>query len=118
MRVYQHTDSPWRCGHWNGSPIEILVMPDIMTRIPPGEAYHYHPFHEYYIVLQGRATLFVEETSVPLEAGMIVMVQPGERHRVTWVDPQIGVRWVLVKERGDPNGNIVLPEPELGGDDV
>lgn len=111
MRVYQESESPWRCGHWNGSPLEIGVTEENMRRVRPHEAYHYHDFHEYYVVLHGRATLCVEGEDVPLAAGMVVMVQPGERHRVTWIDPDDGARWVVVKERSTPDGKIVVPEP-------
>ncbi len=90
MRVYGETASPWRCGYWNGSPIEVALTTDVMTRVPAGEANHYHDFHEYYVVLHGRATLRVEGKDVPLEAGIVVMVQPEERHRVTWIDPDVG----------------------------
>jgi hypothetical protein len=48
---------------------------------------------------------------VPLEAETIVMVAPGERHRVTWVDPEQGIRWVVIKEQSAPGGKIVVPEP-------
>lgn len=113
MRVYEEVESPWRCGHWNGSPLEIIVT-RVMTSIPPGEAYHYHDFHEYYVVLHGRATLYVEGNDVPLYAGVVVMVQPGERHRVTWIDPDAGVQWIVVKERSVPDGKIVVPEPDAG----
>ncbi len=114
MRVYRESASPWRCGHWNGSPIEIALTTDVMMCVPAGEAYHYHDFHEYYVVLHGHATLSVEGTDVPLEAGIIVMVQPGERHRVTWIDPDTGARWIVIKERSVPDGKIVVPEPDDG----
>jgi len=112
VRVYQESESPWRCGHWNGSPVEIGLTTGVLTSVRPGEIYHYHDFHEYYVVLHGRATLCVEGKDVPLEAGIVVMVQPGERHRVTWIDPDVGARWIVVKERSTPDGKIVVPEPD------
>jgi mannose-6-phosphate isomerase-like protein (cupin superfamily) len=112
MRVYRETENPWRCGHWNGPPIEIGLTTSVLTRIAASEAYHYHGFHEYYVVLYGRATLCVEGKDVPLEAGLVVMVQPGERHRVVWIDPNVGARWIVIKERSVPDGKIVVPEPD------
>ncbi len=109
MRIYPQSGSPWRCGHWNGSPLEIAVT-GIMRRVPPGEAYHYHNFHEYYVVLHGRATLCVEGEDVPIAAGMVVMVQPGERHRVTWIDPDEGARWIVIKEHSAPDSKLIVPE--------
>jgi mannose-6-phosphate isomerase-like protein (cupin superfamily) len=110
VRIYREAETPWRCGHWNGSPLEILVSPVTMS-IPQSEAYHYHEFHEYYVVLRGRATLCVEGSDVPLEAGMVMMVQPGEKHRLTWIDPDNGVQWIVVKERSTPDGKVIVPEP-------
>jgi mannose-6-phosphate isomerase-like protein (cupin superfamily) len=114
VRIYEKAGSPWRCGFWNGSPLEILVS-ERFTAVPPGERYHYHPYHEYYVVLHGRATLHVEGRDVPMAADTVIMVQPGERHRVDWVDPDAGVRWVVVKERSHPDGKIVVPEPGANG---
>jgi len=119
VRIYEEAENPWRCGHWNGSPIEIALTTGVMTRIPAGEAYHYHDFHEYYVVLYGRATLCVEGEDVPLEAGIVVMVQPGERHRVVWIDPDAGARWIVIKERSAPGSKIIVAEPDdrlLSGD--
>jgi mannose-6-phosphate isomerase-like protein (cupin superfamily) len=112
MRVYRKTDSPWRCGFWNGSPVEILVS-DHFRVIPQSKRYHYHDYHEYYVMLHGRARLLVEGREVPVEANSVLMVQPGERHRVTWVDPDEGARWVVVKERSHPDGKVIVPEPEM-----
>ncbi len=114
MRIYEEAENPWRCGYWNGSPIEIALTTGVMTRIPAGEAYHYHDFHEYYVVLYGRATLCVEGEDVPLEAGIVVMVQPGERHRVVWIDPDAGARWIVIKERSAPGSKIIVAEPDDG----
>lgn len=49
------------------------------------EARHYHPYREYYLVLAGSAELEVEGAAVPLRAGMVVMVEPGDRHQVVAV---------------------------------
>ena len=114
MRIYEETENPWRCGYWNGSPIEIALTADVLMRVPAGETYHYHEFHEYYVVLHGRATLCVEGEVVSLAAGIVVMVQPGERHRVTWIDPDVGARWIVIKERSMSGGKVIVPEPDAG----
>jgi mannose-6-phosphate isomerase-like protein (cupin superfamily) len=113
MRIYERGESHLLCGHWNGSPVEIGVTP-VLKQIPPGNAYHYHPYHEYYVVLEGRAELLVEDQPVALEAGTVVMAEPGERHRLTWVDPVEGVRWVIIKERSAPGTKHCVSE-ERGG---
>jgi hypothetical protein len=38
------------------------------------------------------------------------MVEPGEKHRVVSVDPEVGVRWVIIKERSAPDSKHVVPE--------
>ncbi len=52
--------------------------------------------------------LEVEEQRVPLRGGTVVMVEPGERHRVVFVDPEVGARWVIIKERSEPNSKHVV----------
>jgi mannose-6-phosphate isomerase-like protein (cupin superfamily) len=113
MHIYYRGNSHLLCGYWNGSPVEIGVTP-VLKQIPPGNAYHYHPYHEYYVVLEGRAELLVEGERVPLDADTVVMVEPGERHRLTWVDPEEGVRWVIIKEHSMPGTKYCVSE-ESGG---
>ena len=112
MEIYRRTGAFLACGYENGSPLEIIFPPAVFYAVPPNEIYHYHPYHEYYIVLQGRAMLKVDGRPVPLEANTVVMVGPGERHRVTWVDPEQGVWWIVVKERSAPDTKIQVPEEE------
>ena len=111
MRVFRRTDSHLLCGHWNGSPVEIGST-DIMKAVPQGEEYHLHDYHEYHVMLRGQGALFVAGKEVPLEPHTVVMLQPGERHRVTRVDPEAGIQWIVIKERSVPNSKIAIPEPE------
>lgn len=109
LKTYQRTGSHLFCGHWNGSPIEIGLT-QILKAVPPREVYHYHDYHEYYIILQGKGMLNVEGRDVPLEANTVVMVEPTERHRITWVDPNEGIQWVIIKQHSVPNSKIIAPE--------
>jgi len=84
MRMYHKSkesgdDPAWICGHWNGSPLEIGM---------------------------GSAELEVEGKQVPLHAGTVVMIEPGERLHVTSVGTE-GARWVVIKERSEPNTKYV-----------
>jgi len=81
-----------------------------MKSVPRGETHHYHDYHEYYVILRGRGLLNVEGREAPLEAETVVMVRPGERHRVTWVDPDEGIQWVIIKERSAPDSKLIVPE--------
>lgn len=109
MKIFPKTKGHLFCGHWNSSPVEIGLT-GVMKAMPRNEVYHYHDYHEYYLILQGRGILHIEGRDVPLEANTLVMVQPGERHRVLWVDPDEGIQWVIIKERSAPNSKVIASE--------
>ena len=96
--------SAWVCGHWNGSPLQIGL--GLRTEVGSGEVRHYHPYCEYYVVLEGSAELEVEGQLVPLQSGMIVMVEPGEWHQVVNVGAT-GARWIDIKARSEPDTKYV-----------
>ena len=109
MRMYHKSeesgDGPaWICGHWNGSPLEIGM--GLRSKVGAGEVRHHHSYREYFVVLEGSAELEVEGTPVPLRAGLVVMIEPGERHRVASVG-ETGARWVVIKERSEPDTKYV-----------
>ena len=114
MQIYRRQNNHVLCGHWNGSPLEIGVT-SLLKEIPETELYHYHDYYEYYVVLEGRAGLVVEGETVPMIAGTVVMIHPGEKHRVSSVDPETGVRWVIVKQRSEPNSKHSVPESTKDG---
>ena len=74
MKIYRKTNGHLLCGHWNGSPMEIGLT-DVIKAIPDSETYHYHNYHEYYIIIRGKGTLRVEGRDEPLEANAVVMIQ-------------------------------------------
>lgn len=110
VRIYERSGTHLFCGHWNGSPVEIGLAAAPLREVPERELLHYHDYHEYYVVLEGRAELEVEGKLTPLRPGIVVMVEPGEKHRVVSVDPEVGVRWVIIKERSAPNSKHVVPD--------
>jgi mannose-6-phosphate isomerase-like protein (cupin superfamily) len=110
MRQYAAGESHLLCGHWNGSPLEIGLAPTPLKEVPNSEVMHYHNYHEYYVVLEGSAELEVEGQQVPLRAGNVVMVEPGEIHRIASVDPELGARWVIIKERSEPDSKHIVVE--------
>jgi mannose-6-phosphate isomerase-like protein (cupin superfamily) len=107
MQVYRRGGSHYFCGHWNGSPLEIGDS-TLLREVPSSEARHFHDFFEYYVVLEGEAELEVEGEAVRLEAGSVVMVHPGERHRIARVHPERGARWIVVKQESHPRGKQVV----------
>ena len=109
MRIYQKSeesgDGPaWICGHWNGSPLAIGT--GLRSEVGTSEIRHHHPYREYYVVLEGSAELEVDGVLVPLHADMVIMVEPGERHRVVTVGAA-GARWVVIQERSEPDTKYV-----------
>ena len=113
MQTYSPHDNHILCGHWNGSPLEIGVT-SLLKEVPETELYHYHDYHEYYLVLEGRAGLLVEGETVPMTAGTVVMIHPGEKHCVSSVDPDLGVRWVIIKQRSEPDSKHIVPRYAKG----
>jgi mannose-6-phosphate isomerase-like protein (cupin superfamily) len=103
MRIYEKEGSHLFCGHWNGSPLEIGE--GRLTAVPASEARHKHPYHEYYVVLDGEAELEVDGQIFPISAGMVVMVEPDEWHQIVSISHH-GARWVIIKERSEPNSKI------------
>lgn len=107
MNIYHSPDGNtpmWLCGHWNGSPLEIGL--GVRRTVGDDEVRHYHPYREYYVVVDGEAELEVGGTLVPLRAGMVVMVEPGEWYHVTAIGAH-GARWIVIKERSEPNTKFV-----------
>lgn len=106
MKLYEVVDDTpaWVCGHWNGSPIEIGL--GFRSDTGPHEVRHHHPYCEYYVVLEGSAVIEVGTKHVPVRAGMVLMVEPGERHQVLSVG-EGGARWVAIKERSEPNSKEI-----------
>ena len=109
MRIYNKGEESgngpaWICGHWNGSPLAIGT--GLRAEVGSGEVRHHHPYREYYVVLEGAAELEVEGTLVQLRAGMVIMVEPGERHMVVAVG-EAGARWVVIQERSEPDTKYV-----------
>ena len=108
MKIYQTENGStpsWICGHWNGSPLEIGM--GLRTEVGDSEVMHYHDYREYYIVLEGEAELKVEGEQIPLQAGMVVMVEPGEKHMVSSIG-KTGAHWIVIKERSEPNSKYVV----------
>ncbi|MEE9518619.1 MAG: cupin domain-containing protein [Candidatus Adiutricales bacterium] len=108
MKIFKQEKNHLFCGHWNGSPVEIGV--GRLKAVPPDEALHYHDYHEYYIVLGGHAKLNTEGKEYKLEANTVIMVEPSEKHEVTWVDPARGCEWIIVKQNSIPDSKILAAQ--------
>ena len=83
-------------------------MTERIFQIPESEANHYHPYHEYYLILAGCGEMNVEGEMIPLEAGTLLMVEPGEKHEITAIDAEQGLRWVIIKEESTPDSKQLV----------
>lgn len=104
MQIYEKKNSHLLCGHWNRSP--VLIGESFLAAVPESEVPHKHAYHEYYVDLEGAAQLEHNGRTIPLSAGMVIMVEPDEWHQSTSVS-DVGARWALIKERSEPNSKIV-----------
>ena len=95
------------CGHWVGSPPEIGIT-DLLRDVPPTERRHYHDFHQYYAIIEGSVVIDVEGEQLTVNASQVLMVEPGEQHEVVAVNPETGVRWVIIKEQSRLDGKHLV----------
>lgn len=113
MRLYKKGKSHLFCGHWNGSEIEIGLTENL-KRIPGNNQLHYHPYKEYYLIIEGRGAIQVEDRIVSLSKEMLLMVDPYEKHEWRSIDPFVGVKWVIIKEKSLPESKIIADMSSSG----
>jgi mannose-6-phosphate isomerase-like protein (cupin superfamily) len=65
----------YEAGDVNASLIFVDNLPGEGVRL------HKHPYHEIFILLEGRSTFTVGSVTVDADAGQIVVVRPGVPHR-------------------------------------
>ena len=107
MRLYKKGKSHLFCGHWNGSEIEIGLTKNLKS-IPRDNRRHYHPYKEYYLIIEGKGAMQVEDRIVPLSKEMLLMVDPYEKHKWHSIDPVAGIKWVIIKEKSLPDSKIIV----------
>tara|TARA_Y100000817_G_C16833964_1_gene534833 strand:- start:1116 stop:1442 length:327 start_codon:yes stop_codon:yes gene_type:complete len=93
------------CGHWNQSSIEIGLAE--YKELLPTECLHSHPFSEYYVGVSGELDLEIEGITYRLRPDECLMVEAGEKHQVTWVHPELGIKMLVIKERSEPNSKTI-----------
>jgi mannose-6-phosphate isomerase-like protein (cupin superfamily) len=86
MRIFdrdQQEVKGWLVGPWNSS------IPVAVGYANAGvDEQHYHvEMNEVYLVVQGRSTAVVDGQTVRLEAGSVLVVEPGEVHTFTESTP-------------------------------
>lgn len=69
----------WFVGPWNsGVPVAVGY-----ANAGVDEPHYHTEMHEVYLVAQGRSTAVVDGRTVILEAGSVLVVEPGEMHTFT-----------------------------------
>jgi len=82
------------------SPLEIGYFEK------PKDAMHYHrSVYEYYIVISGRLTLFVDGKDVDLKSGDVCCIIPEEKHFIKTTSK--GLRCYLVKWPHKPKDKVL-----------
>ncbi len=70
---------------------------------------HFHrSIHEYYIVLDGEATIFINDKKIRLKPKSVVIVEPGEIHSIT--DATNDFKVILIMEKFVPNDKVEVSE--------
>lgn len=106
MKKFKADKKGWYCGFWNNSPLAINFA--ARKQLYPSEKLHYHrDFCEYYLIIDGEMTLTVNKKEARLKRGDLVMVEPGEIHRVVSLGSK-GCTYVNVKQKSYKNGTISI----------
>lgn len=79
-----------------------LVCTNYGYTTPTDNPWHVHEFWEVFVVLDGNATLFIEDSAIKLHRGSIVLEPPGYRHRVQGEDLVLLV-WFLLDPFQSPS---------------
>jgi uncharacterized protein YjlB len=69
-------DKGWFAGRWNSS-LDISVG---YARNPPDEPHLHAGIHEVYLIARGTCTVRIEQVTLGLRAGDVLIVDPGEAH--------------------------------------
>ena len=107
MKLYKKGSSHLLCGYWNGSGVEIGLTENLKS-IPAGDQLHYHTYREYYLILEGKGAIEVENKIISLSKDTLLVVEPHEKHKWDSIDPIVGIRWVIIKEKSLPDSKIVV----------
>ncbi len=88
------------CGAFNGCPLQIARA--CIKDVWKDEALHVHPKgHEFYVFVKGRAEIMANEKTIKAEAGDIVMIEPGEKHKIIKILEETD--YIVVKNNPDPS---------------
>jgi len=113
MKLYKKGKSHLFCGHWNGSKIEIGLTEKLKI-IPGNNQLHHHPYKEYYLIIEGKGAIQVEDRIVSLSKEMLLVVDPYEKHKWHSIDPFVGVKWLIIKEKSLPDSKIIVDMSRSG----
>lgn len=73
----------WYAGPWNSA----LTVSVGYANQGVDEPHVHARITEIYLVARGRSTMRVEHESVPLQAGDMLVIEPGEAHTFVWSTP-------------------------------
>lgn len=86
------------CGSFNESPLAMARA--VTKKVLESEKLHSHKNgFEYYIFLKGKAELMVEDKKIKVSEGDIILVEPGEKHKLNKVIEEVD--YITIKTNPD-----------------
>lgn len=109
MKVYKTLDLGENCnisGINDGLPLKIARA--TTSKVLDDERLHYHKKgFEYYLVISGALQIRVKDASLEARTGDLVIVEPGESHKVERI-LQDNTDYLVINTNTDPLDKIVL----------
>lgn len=82
------------CGKDKGSPLAISRV--ITDKVFANEELHTHDTYEFYMFVKGKAEMEINGKIIQVAAGDVILVEEGEKHRVTKVIEEID--YICIKD--------------------
>lgn len=106
MKKYNYNEDGWFCGYWNQSPLQIKYSQGRPLKV---ENLHSHDFAEYYLVLEGKLTVNVNNEVVEVDQLELIMIEPGEKHKIIKKVPS-ECFYLIIKEKSYKQNKNFLEE--------
>ena len=78
---------------------DIIKIERIISKghCSPKKGWYEQEHHEWVLILQGEAILtFADDSKVKLSVGDYLNIEPLQKHKVSWTDPDIETIWLAI----------------------
>jgi len=90
-------------GKFNNSTLAIARA--VTKEILSGESMHVHSrITEYYIFIRGRAEMMINNDTIVVFGGDVLVVEPGEKHKITKVIEEID--YITIRDSAEDDKTI------------